>query len=535
MVEKRLNLKKPLPFPLLLSCRETLVENALNFYGRFYIGPFQPGQGHTLANALRRVLLSELTGLGITCVEIEGITHEYSSLPGVSESILDILMNLKQLIFKSDISMKKPQLAYLQIQGPSIIKASHIQLPSFLKCINPEQYIATITDDAILNMKITIRQGKNYLISHPFNQSQDIDLNVPVKNDWVGQVPHQPSEVGQGPHSSFDFPLSGRNLKVSKSSTSKNLQYGAPAPHDGAPPPHYGAPPPQSFKKQSFKKQFLEEKFIGQNFSQVNKNSRQIKKSKSYFQLKNLFRVPNNSKDDLVYRNQLIANKKFSTFSGIFKNPKKNLKGKSETLAPHPREISTPLVKFKNQSFKKQMTNLKNPNPFNSHSGCRESLAAMLYRSKALTPLPILKLPKKEDTGITAKNDFLNVPVGNDREKYQFFYTGSGVGTPLLSNISARDPSPLSTTFSMGNFKKSVLNSAKSFYSKPLFLDAVFMPVNRVNYYLEVDERWTKSPKEIVIIEIWTNGSLLPREALKLATKQLLHMFIGLKKAKILN
>ena len=84
---------------LLLSCIESRVENNRSFYGRFQLGPFDLGQGLTVATALRRTLLSELTGLAITAVAIRGASHEYSTLCGVRESVLDILLNLKQIVF----------------------------------------------------------------------------------------------------------------------------------------------------------------------------------------------------------------------------------------------------------------------------------------------------------------------------------------------------------------------------------------------------------------------------------------------------
>ena len=84
---------------VLLSCIESRIENNRSFYGRFQLGPFDLGQGLTVATALRRTLLSELTGIAITAVTIQGASHEYSTLHGVRESVLDILLNLKQIVF----------------------------------------------------------------------------------------------------------------------------------------------------------------------------------------------------------------------------------------------------------------------------------------------------------------------------------------------------------------------------------------------------------------------------------------------------
>ena len=87
----------------LISCEESRIENNKSFYGRFYLGPFDSSQSVTIANTLRRTLLSELYGLAIVSVEIEGANHEYSSLPGVKDSVLDILLNLKEIVLKKAI------------------------------------------------------------------------------------------------------------------------------------------------------------------------------------------------------------------------------------------------------------------------------------------------------------------------------------------------------------------------------------------------------------------------------------------------
>jgi DNA-directed RNA polymerase subunit alpha len=148
---------------LTLSCIESRVEDNRSFYGRFQLGPFDVGQGLTVANAIRRTLLSELPGLAIIAVEIEGAHHEYSTLPGVRESVLDILLNLKQIVLTSSFKIQEPQFGYLQFQGPGIVKAGDLKLPLSIQCVDPEQYIATLSYNGFLNIKFFICQGKNYL------------------------------------------------------------------------------------------------------------------------------------------------------------------------------------------------------------------------------------------------------------------------------------------------------------------------------------------------------------------------------------
>ncbi len=157
---------------LLLSCIESRVENNRSLYGRFQLGPFDKSQGLTVANAMRRTLLSELSGLAILCVEIQGVSHEYSNLKGVRESVLDILLNLKQVVFISDEKFNKPEIGFLKMQGPVVIKSCDLKLPTFIQCVDPDQYIATLSDNGVLEMKFMICKGKNFLVQTSFELIQ---------------------------------------------------------------------------------------------------------------------------------------------------------------------------------------------------------------------------------------------------------------------------------------------------------------------------------------------------------------------------
>ena len=137
-------------------------------YGQFVIDSLNSGQGITIGNQLRRVLLNDLGGVAISAIRIAGITHEFSTIPGVREDILEILLNLKGIIFKS--KTQETQFGRLKIQGPSVITADLIQLPSDLEIINPNHYIATISTTHILEIEFKIEYGIGYkLASHTFS------------------------------------------------------------------------------------------------------------------------------------------------------------------------------------------------------------------------------------------------------------------------------------------------------------------------------------------------------------------------------
>ena len=132
-------------------------------HGQFLINPLKPGQGITIGNQLRRVLLSDIGGVAITAVRIAGISHEFSTIPGVREDILEILLNLKGVVLRSDT--KTPQFGRLSIQGPAVVTADLIQLPPDLELINPNHYIMTISTANIIEIEFKFEYGVGYKLA----------------------------------------------------------------------------------------------------------------------------------------------------------------------------------------------------------------------------------------------------------------------------------------------------------------------------------------------------------------------------------
>ena len=135
-------------------------------HGQFLINSLQTGQGITIGNQLRRVLLSDLGGISISAVRIAGITHEFSTIPGVREDILEILLNFKGIVIKSKTNSRDIQLGRLKIQGPSVITASLIELPPDLEIINPNHYITTISNSNILEIELKFEYGTGYRLAN---------------------------------------------------------------------------------------------------------------------------------------------------------------------------------------------------------------------------------------------------------------------------------------------------------------------------------------------------------------------------------
>lgn len=143
-----------------VECVESDSGNDQSLYGRFVLEPLERGQGITVGNALRRVLLSNLEGAAITAVRIAGVTHEFMTIPGVREDVLDILLNMKEIVVKSYSA--QPQIGRILVQGPATVTADHFELPTEVEIVDPGQYIATIAAGSTLEMEFRVEKGVGY-------------------------------------------------------------------------------------------------------------------------------------------------------------------------------------------------------------------------------------------------------------------------------------------------------------------------------------------------------------------------------------
>lgn len=130
-------------------------------YGRFIVEPLERGYGITLGNSLRRILLSSLPGSAVTSIKIEGVLHEFSTIPGVVEDVTDIVLNIKQLLVISHAD--EPVIGRIQKEGPGEILASDITIGPEVDILNPDLVIATLEDDGKLNLEMRIERGRGYV------------------------------------------------------------------------------------------------------------------------------------------------------------------------------------------------------------------------------------------------------------------------------------------------------------------------------------------------------------------------------------
>ena len=164
-------------------------------YGKFVVEPLERGFGNTLGNALRRVLLSSLPGEAVTSIKIEGIQHEFSTVPGVTEDVSELILNLKTLSAK--LYSDQPKTVMLDVKGPAEVKAKDIAIDDELEFIDPEKHIATLNEAAHLQMTLTIDKGRGYVASI-LGQSGTLHVgDVILSGTYSGRVKAMFNENGK--------------------------------------------------------------------------------------------------------------------------------------------------------------------------------------------------------------------------------------------------------------------------------------------------------------------------------------------------
>ena len=172
-------------------------------YGKFVVEPLERGYGITLGNSLRRIMLSSLPGAAVSQVKIEGVLHEFSSIPGVKEDVTEIIMNIKSLAIRNSSETNEPKTAYIEYEGEGVVRAADIQVDQDIEILNPELVIATLSGkDTKLYMELTITKGRGYVSSEK-NKTDDLPIgviavdsiytpvervNVTIENTRVGQI-----------------------------------------------------------------------------------------------------------------------------------------------------------------------------------------------------------------------------------------------------------------------------------------------------------------------------------------------------------
>ena len=152
-------------------------ETLTPFYGKFTAEPFERGLGITIGNSLRRILLSSLQGAAITSVKIDGVLHEFSTIPGTKEDMTEIILNLKEVRLK--LHTEGPKTIRIKTEGPKVLKAGDILTGDAVEILNPDHYIATLSRDGKLSMEMLVKMGRGYV---PAERNKE-------ENQPVGTIP----------------------------------------------------------------------------------------------------------------------------------------------------------------------------------------------------------------------------------------------------------------------------------------------------------------------------------------------------------
>ena len=173
-------------------------------FGRFVVEPLERGYGTTLGNSLRRIMLSSLPGAAVSQVKIDGVLHEFSSIPGVKEDVTEIIMNIKSLAIRNTSETNEAKVAYIEFEGEGVVTGADIQVDQDIEIMNPDQVIAHLNGgaDSKLYMELTITKGRGY-VSADKGKTDDMPIgviavdaiytpvervNLMIENTRVGQV-----------------------------------------------------------------------------------------------------------------------------------------------------------------------------------------------------------------------------------------------------------------------------------------------------------------------------------------------------------
>lgn len=173
-------------------------------YGKFVVEPLERGFGTTLGNSLRRVLLTSISGTALSYIMIDGVLHEFSTIPGVREDVTKIILNLKKLELKLLVDEEK--MVEIDVEGPAVVTAADLKVDADVEILNPDQYICTIAEGGHLHMSIAIKNGRGYIPASE-NKFDDMPIGViPVDSLFspIKKVNYQVENARVGKRDDYD-------------------------------------------------------------------------------------------------------------------------------------------------------------------------------------------------------------------------------------------------------------------------------------------------------------------------------------------
>lgn len=181
-----------------------VVDKLEDSYGRFIIEPLERGLGHTLGNSMRRILLSSIPGAAITSIRIEGVVHEFTTIEGIKEDIMDIILNLKGVILR--VQGEGQFALFLDVTGPKTVTAKDIEAPADAEVVNPKLPICTLNKKARLKMEMTAQKGRGYVSAEHIGGFRDVAGTIPLDAMFspVIRVTYQVEDTRVGQRTDYD-------------------------------------------------------------------------------------------------------------------------------------------------------------------------------------------------------------------------------------------------------------------------------------------------------------------------------------------
>ena len=520
-----------------IRCDESRLEKNNTLYGKFSLGPFLPGQGTTFGNALRRSLLSELSGLGITAFEIIGVMQEFSTLPGLRESVLDLSLNLKQIVLTGVLPFSTPPIGFLKVRGPAIIYAADLKLPAGVYCAAPKQYIGTLASNGVLNLKFLVSVGKGHstqpyslyrslskvklqpwkresmFFSNSINKGSE--LHKPeIKNDatlfddeWKNSNWKNNSLLSQSTLASQEAEMDIKDVQPSSEMSEVH---------------EYSAPPTLGYS--------VAEKDRTRNIAGPT-GGRTVQTTSSDMQFSQNSRIAPVNQDVLT---KSIDSRELESTNKKTANP--------VTSSMHPtaiRELELKRQKVFNAEILNNTTTLasqeaemdiKDVQPSgeaeSANSEKKGAILASHDNSRIMRSKDVSLLARTCTEGSETSEE---VQVHAHRTKNELVQRRSQgeLNTKIALNNESELGLETKASIKYVNMQKQTFQRVNPHQVLPI--DAVFTPVSQVNFLTQVNDRF-ETPRENVVLEIWTNGSIHPKRALEEAALSLVQNFDTLLK-----
>ena len=475
----------PSPNKFFVVCKKSTVETNTSYYGCFYLGPFDESLSQTLSNDLRRTLLSELPGLAITSVEIEGVLHQFSSLKGLKEPVLDFICNLQTLVFKKSAFInqsavtKKTYTGFLKARGPRIIKAKDLKLPPGIQCVDPNQYLATLAEDGLLNMTFEIHEGKGYVFQKP-------SFRPPKTGDSFNATDTEreyPPELSSRPIvlDAVFMPVNKVNCIIEDNNFATDVNIYRKSP---------------SITDASLLDSFSEEPLFNLAHSTLSLNSPGVKKN------------------SLFFKNAVVLHKNDQALSHFYKQ------------SLHAANVKHRLIPILGIHTIRQTERIRySPAPF----------------QKAINTIPSHPKPLFLDYSFSSGHKqntlpLLNVATSNSVTKQRSLSTNKSRKTlNQLYSLFLWNPSRMKEQHSVPPILKNhLIKPSRSDF----FIKKAYSRFRDYSHFLSFEYSKILKLKPVskkcnLVLEIWTNGSLHPRQALYDSFRFLSHTFLKLQKVKM--